>query len=201
MSPERSKNLLDALHKRQVGLAVVLENVEDPHNVSAIMRTCDAVGIQDIYVICTKVPFRKKWGVRSSRSADKWITTHQFESVEECFVVLRSKFAKILTTDVSADAVGLYDVDFTGSIALVFGNEQNGVSDEVKQLCDGKFVIPQVGIIKSLNISVACAVTVYEAYRQRSLAGSYNNPTLPTEKMENLFTEWSFKRRSTINDL
>jgi tRNA (guanosine-2'-O-)-methyltransferase len=175
----------------------VLENVEDPHNISAIMRTCDSVGIQEIYVINTKVPFRKKWGVRSSRSADKWITTLQFDNVEECFQLLKSKFAKILTADVSSDTVSLYNVDLKESTALVFGNEQNGVSEQVKALCNGAFVIPQVGIIKSLNISVACAVSVYEAYRQRSLAGLYDKQSMPQEKVDKLFNEWSFKKPST----
>jgi tRNA (guanosine-2'-O-)-methyltransferase len=201
MSPERSNNLLTALQKRQNDLGIVLENVEDPHNISAIMRTCDAVGIQEVYVINTKVPFRKKWGVRSSRSAEKWVTTFQFDTVDECFEVLRKRFATILTSNLSSDAVSLYDVNFTQSLALVFGNEQNGVSEQVKQLCDGAFVIPQVGIIKSLNISVACAVTVYEAYRQRSAVGMYDQASMPQEKIEELMNDWSFKKKYTNNEL
>ncbi len=87
---------------------------------------------------------------------------------------------------------GIYEVDLTQSIALVFGNEHLGVSDEVISLADGNFVIPQQGIIRSLNISVACAVTVYEAYRQKKIAGHYDQPSLPIDKRDLLFNEWGF---------
>src|SRR5690349_21074903 len=156
MTPERRARLLAVLNKRQSDLTVVLENVSDPHNISAVMRTCDAIGIQEIYILNTKIPRHKKWGFKSSSSAKKWLTVHQYENAEECFSSLRKRYSSILTTHLSDDAVSLYQVDFTKSIALVFGNEHNGVSDEIRTLADGNFVIPQVGIIQSLNISVAC---------------------------------------------
>ena len=173
MTPEREKRYNDVIHHRQPGLSVVLENVFDPHNISAVMRSCDAVGIQDIYVLNTRIPRHKKWGRRSSSSAAKWLSVHEFEDTVECFSVLRKNFEKIYTTHLSADAVSMYDIDFTGKIALVFGNEHDGVSDESRALADGNFIIPQVGMIRSLNISVACAVTIYEAFRQKSVAGQY----------------------------
>src|SRR6187399_2384653 len=80
MTPERREKLLSVLKKRQDNLAVVLENVQDPHNISAVMRTCDAVGVQDIYILNTKIPRHKKWGAKSSSSAAKWLTIHQFEN-------------------------------------------------------------------------------------------------------------------------
>lgn len=192
MTPERTDRLLSVLNKRQPDIAVVLENVFDPHNISAVMRTCDAVGIQDIYVLNTKIPRHKKWGSKSSSSAAKWLTVHQFENAEECFKDLRSKYSKILTTHLSSDAVGLHQIDFTQSIALVFGNEHSGVSDEIRALADGNFIIPQVGIIQSLNISVACAVTVYEAYRQKEAAGHYNQRRLNDRQFDSLSKGWGF---------
>ena len=138
------------------------------------MRTCDAVGVQEIYILNTKIPRHKKWGAKSSSSAAKWLTIYQFENAEECFSSLRKRYSKILTTHLSSDAVDLYDIDFTTSIALIFGNEHSGVSEEIRELADGNFIIPQSGIIRSLNISVACAVTLYEAYRQKNKAGHYN---------------------------
>src|SRR6187455_3076999 len=98
MTPERKNKLLKVLSKRQPGLTVVIENVQDPHNISAVMRTCDAVGIQDLYILNTKIPRHKKWGAKSSSSAAKWLTVYQFENAEECFSELRKKYSKILTT-------------------------------------------------------------------------------------------------------
>jgi tRNA (guanosine-2'-O-)-methyltransferase len=89
------------------------------------------VGLQDIYVLNTKIPRHKKWGARSSSSAAKWLTVHQFENIEECFATLRKKYSTILTTHLSTDAVSLYQLDLTQSVALVFGNEHSGVSDEI----------------------------------------------------------------------
>lgn len=193
MTPEREKRLLSVLNKRQNDLTVVLENVFDPHNISAVMRTCDAVGIQEVYVLNTKIPRHKKWGPRSSSSASKWLTIHQFTNAEECFSALRTKYAKIMATHLGADSVGLYEMDFTQKIALLFGNEHSGVSEEILPLTDGNFIIPQSGIIQSLNISVACAVTLYEAFRQKSRAGHYDQRKLSDPEAGVLLKEWGFQ--------
>ena len=190
MGPERRERLLSVLHKRQPGLAVVMENVNDPHNISAVMRTCDAVGIQDIYVLNTKIAKHKGFGPKSSSSAAKWLSVHHYEHAEECFSELRKHYSKILTTHLGADSVGLYDIDFTENIALVFGNEHDGVSEEIRALADGNFLVPQMGIIQSLNISVACAVSIYEAMRQKKVAGQYDTPALPQQRIDELMTEW-----------
>ncbi len=192
MTPEREKRLTDVLVKRQPNLTVVLENVFDPHNISAVMRTCDAVGIQEIYVLNTRIPRHKKWGARSSSSAAKWLTVHQFSDTEACFEALRKKYHKIYCTHLSQDAANIYTLNLTESVALVFGNEHAGISEELIHLCDGNFIIPQVGMIQSLNISVACAVTVYEAFRQKLQAGHYEQSSLPDEIMQQLRQEWGF---------
>lgn len=191
MTPERKARLTSVLNKRQPDLTVVLENVFDPHNISAVMRTCDAVGIQEVYILNNRIPRHKKWGARSSSSAAKWLTVHQFTDAKECFAELRKKYKKILTTHLSSDAVGLYEINMTEPIALVFGNEHNGVSDEIRELADGNFIIPQVGIIRSLNISVACAVTLYEAYRQKEMAGHYSRDNMAHEMKQRLLEEWN----------
>ena len=192
MTPERQERLRSVLNKRQNNITVVLENVFDPHNIAAVMRTCDAVGIQDIYVLNSKIPAHKKFGQKSSSSAAKWLSIHQFTDAAECFAALRRNYSLILTTHLSSDAMSLHDIDFTQSIALVFGNEHEGVSEEIRALADGNFIIPQVGIIKSLNISVACAVTVYEAMRQKTLAGHYAQKGLGNERYNTLLKEWGF---------
>ena len=192
MTPERNQRLTTVLNHRQPGLTVVLENVFDPHNISAVMRTCDAVGIQDIYILNNKIPPHKKWGAKSSSSAAKWLTIHQFTDPVNCFEALRKNFSKIYTTHLSTDAVGLYDLNLTEPVALVFGNEHSGVSEDIIAMADGNFIIPQVGIIKSLNISVACAVTLYEAFRQKRNAGHYADPMLAVEQRTTLRQEWGF---------
>lgn len=193
MTPERFNRLTAVLDKRQADITVVLENVFDPHNISAVMRTADAVGLQDIYILNTKIPRHKKWGAKSSSSAAKWLSIHQFDNAEECFSSLRKCYSTILTTHLSSDAVSLHSIDMTKSIALVFGNEHSGVSDEIRAMADGNFIIPQVGIIQSLNISVACAVTLYEAFRQKSNAGHYEKRSLDGERYKTLQQEWGFR--------
>ena len=188
MTPERFDRLDSVLNKRQPDLTVVLENVFDPHNISAVMRTCDAVGIQDIFILNTKIPRHKKWGAKSSSSAAKWLTIHQYTDMQACFAALRQRYHKIYTTHLSTDAVTLHELNLTEPVALVFGNEHSG--EEMIGMADGNFIIPQVGIIKSLNISVACAVSVYEAYRQKANAGHYNRCRLGGADVHRLKTEW-----------
>lgn len=192
MTPERFERLTNVLNKRQPDLTVVLENVFDPHNISAVMRTCDAVGIQEIYILNNKIPPHRKWGEKSSSSAVKWLTIHQFTDAQDCFAALRKRYKKIYTTHLSTDAVGLYELNLTESVALVFGNEHSGVSEEIIAMADGNFIIPQVGIIKSLNISVACAVCLYEAFRQKNNAGHFDTVKLQGEELSTLRNEWGF---------
>jgi len=196
MTPERKEKLLLVLQKRQFDLTVVLENVFDPHNISAVMRTCDAVGVQELYVLNTKIPRHKKWGAKSSSSAAKWLTVYQFDTAEECFAELRKKYSKILTTHLGSDAVNLYQIDLTQPVALVFGNEHSGVSEEIRKFADGNFIIPQSGIIRSLNISVACAVTLYEAYRQKTLAGHYDKAKLNKGILKELMDKWGYEEEN-----
>jgi len=191
MTPERESRIRTVLDKRQENLVVVLENVADPHNISAVLRTCDAVGVQDVYVLNTRIPRHKKWGAKSSSSAAGWLTVRQYEDVKECLDAVRRQVDRIYTTHLLGDAVSLYEMKLTGRIALVFGNEHSGVGDEIRAFADGNFLIPQVGIIQSLNISVACAVTLYEAFRQKNAAGQYDLRGLSSDRYQELLSAWS----------
>ena len=190
MTPQREERIRRVLNGRQDSITVVLENVHDPHNVSAVMRTCDAVGVQEVYVLNTKIPLRKRWGAKSSSSAAEWLTIHSYADAQECFDELRRRKYRVLTTHLDGEALSLYDIDLTQRIALVFGNEHDGVSEEIRALADGNFVIPQVGIIQSLNISVACAVALYDAYRQKNAAGHYSRPGLSEIQASELLKKW-----------
>ncbi|OYW78375.1 MAG: RNA methyltransferase [Sphingobacteriia bacterium 28-36-52] len=191
MTPERARKLDEVINKRQNGLTVVMENVHDPHNIYAVMRTCDAVGIQDIYVLNTELPKDGYFGIKSSSSANKWLTIHSFNNVKDCFDELRTKYQSIYTTYLGESSKSVYDINFTNSIALVFGNEHKGVSKEARDLADGNFIIPQVGMIPSLNISVACAVAIYEAFRQRKVAGLYDQHAQPHPAAAEIKSLWA----------
>ncbi len=193
MTPERAAKVNKVLSKRQNDLSVIIENVTDPHNIAAVMRTCDAVGISELFVLNTKINTHKRFGTRSSSSAQKWMHTQQFTDLEECMAVVKKKYKRIFATHLGESSQTIYEMDFTEPIALVFGNEKRGVSDEIRALCDGNFIIPQVGMISSLNISVACAVTIYEAYRQKEAKGHYDSMKLNAEQKASLFDYWNIK--------
>ena len=175
LSDDRSEKIYACVSRRQPSLSIVLENVHDPHNVSAVLRSCDAVGVLDVHLIYHSGQSFPELGEKSSASARKWVLTHKHSSIDECYDYLRKEGKKILTTGMSNEARSLYAIDFTEPIAIVFGNEHAGVSEEAILKADGNMLIPQVGMIQSLNISVACAVTLYEAFRQRSLNGMYDS--------------------------
>ena len=175
LSDYRSEKIYACVSRRQPSLSIVLENVHDPHNVSAVLRSCDAVGVIDVHLVYHSGQSFPELGEKSSASARKWVLTHKHSSIDECYDFLRKEGKKILTTGMSNEARSLYAIDFTEPIAIVFGNEHTGVSEEAILKADGNMLIPQVGMIQSLNISVACAVTLYEAFRQRSLKGMFDS--------------------------
>lgn len=194
MTPARYNRLTSVLNHRQPDLTVVLENVFDPHNVSAVMRTCDAVGIQDVYILNDRIPPHKKWGYRSSSTAAEWLSVHQFTDAQECFDSVRKKYSKIYSSHLGDASSDIYSMNLTESIALVFGNETFGISENIRKYSDGDFIIPQVGIIKSLNISVACAVTLYEAFRQKKNAGHYDSSRLSHSDRQELSDSWKIEK-------
>ncbi|MBS1913558.1 MAG: RNA methyltransferase [Bacteroidetes bacterium] len=186
----RLERLRSTIERRQPTLHMVLENVHDPHNVSAVLRTCDAVGVGTVHLVYTYEEF-PKIGKTSSASAWKWTNIEQHQSVQECYARLRSLGCRIYATDLAERAVSLYNVEMTGPTALVFGNEHRGVTPEASSLADGNILIPMVGLVQSLNISVACAVTLYEAMRQRTVAGMYDTPALGPTAIEAMLKEWA----------
>ena len=195
MTPEREAKIKRVLNHRQNGLVVVMENVHDPHNISAVMRTCDAVGVQEIFVLTTAITRHKKFGKNSSASAAGWLTIHQYDDTKACMDAVRQRCEKIYATHLGVESHSLYDLDLTQRVALVFGNEHAGVTEECLKYCDGNFIIPQVGMVQSLNISVACAITLYEALRQRQIAGFYDGQArLPEGEWTSLAEKWGLQQ-------
>jgi tRNA (guanosine-2'-O-)-methyltransferase len=178
MTPEREQKFRRVALHRQKDLTVILENVTDSHNIGAVLRSCDAVGISEIFVLNTEPQLATDKiiiGKRTSSGARKWVDIHYYTDMRCCFDHVRSKCDLILMTKLDERAKNMYELDLTQPVALLFGNEHSGVSEEVARFADGNFIIPQMGMVESLNISVACAVTLYEACRQRQLKGMYNN--------------------------
>ena len=155
-------------------------------------RTCDAAGIPKVSLLYYLEKF-PKIGKKSSASAFKWIEREKFKSVNECYNALRKDGFKIFASQISDDAKDITDLDYTGKVAIVVGNEHRGISEEAAKLADERFLIPMYGMVQSLNVSVSAAITIYEALRQRKLNGMYDKANyLPTE-LEELLTKWNKK--------
>ncbi len=179
------------LEQRQPDLTVVLEDVHDPHNVSAVLRSCDATGVLDVHLVYVhETPPAKAFHRTTSASAAKWVRTYFHESVDACFEVLRNQGKAIWATFLGETSHDLYDLNLAAPSALVFGNEHRGVSKRVMELADGSVAIPMHGMVESLNISVACAVSLFEAMRQRRSKGLYDTPQLDAATMVDLELAW-----------
>jgi tRNA (guanosine-2'-O-)-methyltransferase len=155
---------------RQDDLTVVLENVHDHHNIGAVLRSCDSVGIDEVYLIYSDERLRHRGYQKSHGSStgiSKWMQIHYFTEVKPCISEVKKKYQKLVGTVIGENSKSLFMTDLTESTALFFGNEKEGLTTEVQNVLDDFIHIPQVGFAQSLNISVACAVTLYEAYRQR----------------------------------
>jgi tRNA (guanosine-2'-O-)-methyltransferase len=188
----RLSRLKEVLKYRQPDLTVVIENIHDPHNVSAILRSCDAAGVMSVQLVYTDTEF-PDIGKKSSASAKKWVNRRRFKGIKKCYEKLHEEGYIIYVTRLEKDAKSLYEVDMTKKIAIVVGNEHEGVSMEAAQLADGIIKIPMFGMIQSLNVSVATAVILFEAVRQRTAIGQYNKSKLPDVELARCLKEWALK--------
>jgi tRNA (guanosine-2'-O-)-methyltransferase len=187
----RHARIRSVLARRQPDLTVVLENVHDPHNVSAILRSCDGVGVLRAHAVYSiEEPPPDAFARQTSASAAKWVEVERHGSLADCYERLRAEGFSILVTTIGPDSRSLYDWDLREPVALVLGNEMRGVSTEAREMADGAIQIPMVGMVESLNVSVACAVCLYEAFRQRTVAGEYELPKLDPARMRALEEDW-----------
>lgn len=199
LTEARSLKFERVARNSQLDLTIVLENVHDPHNIGAVLRTCDSVGVREVYILYTNKEMAKgrkpTIGKSSSSGARKWVDIKYYEDRKLCFNDIRKKYNLIFATHLGADSKSIYDIDMTEPIALLFGNEHAGVTKETLELCDGNFLIPQVGMTESLNISVACAVSLYEAYRQRDTKGAYNGNVNSEEVVDSILAGFKKKHK------
>lgn len=189
---QRLSRIITAVTRRQYSLRVVLENIHDPHNVSAILRTCDAVGVPKVSLVYNQEQFPKISRI-SSASANKWVQRERFARIEDCYSSLREQGFKIYASALTNYSRDLFEMDFTEKTAVVMGNEHRGVSEQASELADEVFFIPMHGMVQSLNVSVATAVILYEVQRQRKLKGMYEESELDKKELDNLIDEWCSK--------
>jgi tRNA (guanosine-2'-O-)-methyltransferase len=188
---KRMQRMMEVLSKRQNDIVVVLENVHDPHNVSAVLRTCDAIGVLEIYLVYHSGQKFPQLNNKSSGRVRKWMIVHKYTSVQECFKAIKEKGFTIVSTNLDANSKSLYEIDLSHKIALVFGNEHEGITKEVKESSDSVIFIPQVGFAESLNISVACSICLYEAFRQKNILGHYSSPKLDMNEQKKILNLWN----------
>ena len=154
------------LERRHDDLVVVLENIHDAHNASAILRSCDAFGVGRVALVYTNQVFPEISGGVAAK-VEKWLQIDRYESAEECVSALKSEGVRVFATQLTDDAEDYLSVDFLGPSAIVLGNEHAGCSDEMVALADAALIVPMVGFVQSLNVSVAAAVILSEMARQR----------------------------------
>lgn len=188
-TPERENKIRRVLAFRQHDLALVMANIHDPHNVSAIYRSCDAFGVPVVHQYYTRTAF-PYLGEKSSASARKWVQSVRHTTPESLFDVLRAKNMKIYAASCSPGAKPVGEYDLTGPVAVIMGNEHSGVDAELLPLVDSELFIPMYGMIQSFNVSVAAALILSEASRQRALAGKYDASACPEEELEAQVQAW-----------
>ena len=187
---ERSKKITSIASARQQAV-VVLEDIHDPHNAAAVFRSCEAFGVQDVYLIFkTEKKFNpRKIGSSTSSSANKWLDFHSFTSVETCLAAVKKRGYAALATMLDDQAEPLYTAQLNeAKIAWLFGNEHRGLSPEIVTLADRRIYIPMAGFVQSLNLSVTAGICLFEMTRQRRESGQQHQ--LSKKKAAALAAKW-----------
>lgn len=189
LSEERLTTIKQVLGNRQKDLTVVIENIHDEHNVGAIFRSADAVGIAEVQLLYTKEKF-PALHPKVTASGGKWVKQNRYDDPLKLAQDLKSNGFNIYTTHLTADAVSIHDIDWTQPSAIVLGNEKRGVSSEMSAIADKNILIPMFGMVESLNVSVATAVILFEACRQRVAAARYPNSDIDPEWIKQMTLDW-----------
>lgn len=192
MTPERFEKIREILSRRQMDLTVLMDRVSTPHNLAAITRTCDAVGVFEAHAVTDMQHIELRQ--RAASGSRKWVNIRTHDSLEGAIAVLRRKKMQILCAHFDTRAVDFRQVDYTRPTAIVLGAELEGISPEALSHSDGSIIVPMLGMIQSLNVSVASALILYEAQRQRMNAGLYGQRQMDDATYERLLFEWGYPR-------
>ena len=188
--PERFHRLRAVLARRQPDLTVLMDRVNKSHNFSAILRSCDAVGVLDAHVVPPERGLSIHHG--SSAGTKKWVKVHRHPDVRTAIRHLTDEGFTVLAAHSAEGATDYREVDYTRPTAIVLGAELHGVSPETVELAHGLVSIPLAGMVRSLNVSVATALILFEARRQREAAGLYDVSRLPPSEFDRRLFEWAY---------
>jgi tRNA (guanosine-2'-O-)-methyltransferase len=196
MIPRRYEKLQQVLNQRQPDLTVLMEDVHKPHNLSAIIRTCDAVGVFAVHTVnChTNAPTYSQ----IAQGSEKWVKLHTHPDIKTAIQYLQQQNYQVYAAHLSDVAIDYRQVDYTQPTAILLGTEKWGVTEEAANLVDGHILIPMQGMVQSLNVSVANAVILYEAQRQRLAAGMYKQTRLDPETYKQVLFEWGYPEIAAI---
>lgn len=190
---ERFNRISHFLTTRQETLRLFLDDVKNAHNISAVIRSCDATGVFTIHYYLSEPRLMINRGI--SLGSERWIRRERVRNRAAFLDQMREAGYQCLTTSLESSAMDYRDVDYTLPTLLIFGNEREGVSREVISHASQQIAIPMVGMARSLNISVACAVILYEAFRQRDKKGMYQAPSISDETFASYLKKWTIEER------
>lgn len=196
VAPERFQKIRELLEKRQTDLTLVMDNVNKPHNLAAIIRSCDAVGIHQVHAISYRSSIRTKQ--HTAAGASRWLRVRLSETIAPVGQKLRDSGMQILVAHYCQEAVDFRSIDYTVPTAVVMGEELKGPSEEALKLADHFIHIPMFGMVESLNVSVAAALILFEAQRQRQAAGMYDKRHFSDDDFERLLFEYTYPRLSAV---
>ena len=189
MTPERLEKIKQVLDKRQPDLRVITDHVHKGRNLSAIVRTADAVGISDMHCVMDDKDYLAFRG--TTMGSHQWVNVSKEKDITTIICTLKAQGYQFVAADVTPSSVDFRQVDYTQPTALIMGAEKWGLSDEVRSQINQFITVPMVGMVESFNVSVASAIILSEAQRQRDLAGMYSRRRIDQECYERLFFEWS----------
>lgn len=192
MNEQRYTRIREMLARRQPDLTVCMEQVHKPHNVSAIIRTADAVGIHEVHAVWPGNNLRTMAG--AAAGSNSWVEVKTHPNIRDAVTHIKASGMQVLATHLSAKAVDFREIDYTRPTCILMGQEKTGITQEALDLADQDIIIPMIGMVQSLNVSVASALILYEAQRQRQNAGMYDreNSILPDEEQQRLLFEGGY---------
>lgn len=194
MTQRRYRRIQEVLRFRQPDLTLLAEDVHKPHNLSAMLRTADAIGVDRVHA--THPTGGLPTYSATSASAERWVELVVHPSLDAALAAVRAQGMAVYAAHFAPDAVDFREVDYTVPTCVLFGNERDGVSEAAAAAADARIVIPMLGMVPSLNVSVASALVMFEAQRQRRAAGAYDAPRLtPAERDARAFA-WLFPREA-----
>lgn len=184
----RNEKIIQLLKRRQKDLTVFMDEVHKPHNLAAIVRTCDAIGIGEVHAVYPEGMLRACHG--TAMGSNRWVETKVHNNLEDGIALLKSQGKQVMAAHFSEKAVDYRKIDYTKPSVILVGSEKYGVSQKAADMADHHILIPMLGMVQSLNVSVASAIILYEAQRQREKAGFYKEQQIDQQTFERLRFEW-----------